>query len=87
MDQDSRWCKRCNDLYRIPRSWLFLPEEELEPTRRELHQLAEAGCQWAAGDKHPWGASGPRGTNTPGNFRDMPAQHVPGGVAGQNTQG
>ena len=31
MDQDSRWRRRCDDLYRIPRSWLFLLEEELEP--------------------------------------------------------
>ena len=54
MDQDSRWRKRCNDLYHIPRSWLFLPEEELEPKRRELHQLAKAGRQWATGGKHPW---------------------------------
>ena len=54
MDQDSRWRKRCDDLYRIPRSWLLLPEEELEPKRRELQQLAQAGRRWAAGDKHPW---------------------------------
>ena len=53
MDQDGRWCTRCNDLYRIPRSWLFLPEEELEPKRRELQQLLEVGRRWAAGDKHP----------------------------------
>ena len=43
MDQDSRWRKQCDDLYKIPRSWLFLPEEELEPKRKELQQLAEAG--------------------------------------------
>ena len=54
MDQDSRWRKRCDDLYGVPRSWLFLPEEELEPKRKELQQLAEAGRQWAAGDKDPW---------------------------------
>ena len=32
----------------------FPPEEELEPKRKEVQQLAEAGRQWAAGDKHPW---------------------------------
>ena len=37
MDHDSRWRKRCNRLYRIPRSWLSLPEGDLEPKRRELH--------------------------------------------------
>ena len=52
--EDSRWHKRCDDLYCIPRSWLFLPEEELERKSRELQQLAEAGRQRAAGDKHPW---------------------------------
>ena len=36
MDQDNRWRKRYDDPYRIPRSWLFLPEEELEPKRKEL---------------------------------------------------
>ena len=43
IDQDSRRRKRCDDLYRIPRSWLFLHEEELEPKRKEVQQLAEAG--------------------------------------------
>ena len=26
----------------------------MEPKRKELQHLAEAGRQWAAGDKHPW---------------------------------
>ena len=31
-----------------------MPEEEPEPKRRELRQLAEASRQWAAENKHPW---------------------------------
>ena len=54
MDQDSRRRKRCQELYRIPRRWLFLPDDELEPKRQELFRLAEAGRKWAAGDQHPW---------------------------------
>ena len=54
MDQARRWRKRCGDVYRIPQSWLFVSEEELEPKRKELQQLAEVGHRWAAGDKHPW---------------------------------
>ena len=36
MYQDSRWRKRRLELYRIPRSWLFLPDK-LEPMREELY--------------------------------------------------
>ena len=54
MDQDSRWCKHCDDLYRIPRSGCSYPKRSRSLKRRELQQLAEAGFQWAAGDKHPW---------------------------------